>query len=305
MIESLIELVIASAMFGVMFSMGLTLTLGDFRRVAATPKATVIGTVLQLVVMPIVAIGLARAFELPPILTAGLVVVGACPGGMFSNVFVHLAQAHTALSVTLTATATTITLFTLPIWVRLALAAHDEGGLAIEMPVLETALRLGGLTVLPVAIGMIARVRLPVLLPYERRLAGLSGLFVVVGSLAQGAFRPDFPADQFLQSFPPAISFAFSAIVLGTIVPALFRLPSREVVTIGVEVIVKNTLLGIVIVSSALDFEAMLPIFAFATVQTPIGAVLLFGWRWLARRGVVTMEPPSHERELRPELAGR
>jgi len=289
--EELLDWIIGASMFGVMFAMGLTLTIDDFRRVAGNPRATLVGTVLQLIVMPIIGIGLARAFGLPPILTAGLVVVAACPGGMFSNMYVYLAKGHTALSVTLTATATLVSLFTLPLWVRVALVSMPGNTAAVEMPVLDTALRLGGLTVLPVAVGMVVRIRRPDALRWERRLSLSSAMGVVVGAVSQGASRPDFPLEQFAASIPPVLAFSAAAIVVGILVPALFRLPARDTVTIAVEMIVKNTLLGMVLVGQALEFEAMIPIFAFAAFQTPGGILLLVGWRWLARHGYLEHEP--------------
>lgn len=284
------DLGMSLGMILLMFGMGLTLTLADFRRVASNPRATIVGTLLQLVVMPIVGILLASAFDLPPILSAGLVVVAACPGGMFSNMFVHFARAHTALSITLTATATLITLFTLPIWVRFSLtffeAAEGADG-AVEMPVIETALRLGTLTVLPVVFGMLARGRWPGALRFERR-ASLSGALLIVLGVALGAGNnPDVDPEEFFDSLVPAAAFALSALVVGVTVPILFRIPARDAVTIAVEMIVKNTLLGIVLVAQVLDFEAVLPIFAFAIFQTPGGILLLAGWRWLEKRGLI------------------
>jgi len=99
-------LALNTAMFAMMFGMGLTLTPVDFRRVAKAPRATIVGTLLQLIIMPLVAIGIAKAFDMAPLLAVGLVVIGACPGGLFSNMYIHFARGNTALSITLTATAT-------------------------------------------------------------------------------------------------------------------------------------------------------------------------------------------------------
>jgi BASS family bile acid:Na+ symporter len=148
------EWIVPAGMFALMFGMGLALTVDDFRRVVLLPQATVVGTFLQLVGMPLAGFGLAHAFALDPLLAAGLVIIAACPGGVMSNMFVHLGRADTALSITLTATATAVTLFTIPLWVRAVLASFGEAGANIEMPVIETALYLGGFTILPVAVGM-------------------------------------------------------------------------------------------------------------------------------------------------------
>ena len=278
-----IDLGLSLGMFMLMLGMGLTLVGDDFRRIATNPRATIVGTVLQLVVMPIVGIFLASLFDLTPILAAGLVVVAACPGGMFSNMYVHFAKGNTALSITLTATATVVTLFTLPLWVQFALTlfqAHD--GAPIEMPVFDTALRLSALTILPVALGMILRARNPAARNWERRATIPGAIVIVVGSALGVGDNPDL--DMVVESIAPAAAFATAAMVVGTAVPLIFRIPARDAVTVAVEMIVKNTLLGIVLVAQVLDFEAVLPILAFAAFQTPGGLVLLVGWRLFERR---------------------
>lgn len=280
------ELALPIAMFTLMFAMGLTLATDDFRRVVGNPRTTVVGTLVQLVVMPIVGMLLATVLGLSPLMSTGLVVVSACPGGMFSNMYVHLARGNTALSITLTATATLVTLFTLPLWVQYALTSFTPGGAEpIDMPVLDTALQLGALTILPVGIGMVARHWRPSLAALERRIALPSVVVIIVGAASQGASRPDIPLEAFLEGMYAAGCFAAAAIAVGVALPAVFGVSARDTVTIAVEMIVKNTLLGIVLVSQSMGFEALIPIFAFAVFQTPGGIVLLVGWRVLERRG--------------------
>ena len=293
MIDGTSSLIVNAAMFAMMFGMGLTLTPADFRRVAKAPRATLVGTALQLIVMPLVALGIPQAFGMAPLLAVGLVVIGACPGGLFSNMYIHFARGDTALSITLTATATLVTLFTLPLWVRFALGATPGGESGVEMPILDTAVQLGTLTVLPVFLGMIARSYYPALAGWERRLSLVSAVVIVWGVLRQGASRPEPPIEEFIASLPPVACFAVSAIALGIAIPSALGLRARESVTIAVELIVKNTLLGIVLVGQSLEFEAIIPILAFATMQTPGGLILLFGWRFLTKRGYLSDDPPE------------
>jgi len=250
--EGIFEIVLGGAMFTLMFGMGLTLGADDFRRIATSPRATIVGTVLQLAVMPAVGIALAYAFDLSAILSAGTLVVAACPGGMFSNMYVHLARGHTALSITLTATSTFVTLFTLPLWIQFALTTFSADGAApIEMPVLDTALRLGMLTILPVAVGMGVRHRWPDTTGWERKLSVSAAIVIVGGTILESTSRPEIPIDEFVTSLAPTATFALAAIVIGIILPPLFRISARDTVTIAVELIVKNTLLGIVLVGRA------------------------------------------------------
>src|SRR5699024_3757383 len=90
----------------IMFGMGLTLTLRDFKAVLQVPKSVLIGVLAQYIVMPLLAYGLAVAFQLPPELAVGVILVGCCPGGTASNVMTFLAKGNTALSVTVTTVST-------------------------------------------------------------------------------------------------------------------------------------------------------------------------------------------------------
>jgi len=289
------DVVLPAAMLGLMFGMGLALTIADFRRIATAPLATLVGTSLQLVGMPLVGIALAVAYDLPPLLAAGLVVIAACPGGMFSNVYVHFAGANTALSITLTATATMVTLFTLPLWVRAILAIVGGEGSDLEVPVLETALELGTLTVLPVMVGMAVRSRRPSLAGLERWLAPACALLIFGGMVIDGLQRPDLPLEAARLSLLPVIWLGLAAVALGLAVPMMFRLPMGDCATIGVEIVVKNVLLGLVLANRSLGFEAAIPILVFSVAQTPAGVLILVAWRLLARRGLA--DPPLPRRE--------
>jgi len=94
----------------IMFGMGVTLTFADFGRVFAMPKAVLIGIVCQYTVMPLMALTFATAFGLPAEVAAGLVLIGSCPGGVASNVIAYIARANVALSVTMTACSTMLSL---------------------------------------------------------------------------------------------------------------------------------------------------------------------------------------------------
>lgn len=97
-----------------MFDLGLTLRLGDFVKVFRNPRPIAVALVGQLVLLPLLALGLAMLFKLPPVFFIGLVLIACCPGGSSSNVFSRLAGGDVALSVTLTALSSVITLVTIP-----------------------------------------------------------------------------------------------------------------------------------------------------------------------------------------------
>ena len=97
-----------------MIDLGLSLRLEDFGRVFRKPWPIAVALFGQLILLPAIALGLAHLFDLPPVFFIGLVLIACCPGGSSSNVFSKLAGGDVALSVSLTALSSVITLFTIP-----------------------------------------------------------------------------------------------------------------------------------------------------------------------------------------------
>ena len=97
-----------------MFLLGIDLNGKAFANVAKQPKAVMLGMVGQIILLPLIAFAVAWALDLPPVYFMGLILIACCPGGSSSNVFSMLAKGDVALSVTLTALSSIITLFTLP-----------------------------------------------------------------------------------------------------------------------------------------------------------------------------------------------
>lgn len=271
--------IVPAGMFALMFGMGLTLTLADFRRILVIPRPAVVGTLLQVVAMPLAGLGLARAFALEPILAAGLVIVAACPGGLLSNVLCHLGKADTALSITLTATATAITLFTIPLWVRAGLGGATVPGGHVEMPVLHTTLSLGGFTILPLAIGMVARPVWPGLAAREAWVTRASTFAVILALSVSALRRDDPPVAALATSWQPALLLLASALAMGLGVPLLLRVGWRDAVTIAVELCIKNGVVGLFVATRSLgSLEAGAPVGAVMALQVPVamGALALY-----------------------------
>lgn len=115
----------------VMFGMGMTLRLRDFKLVFQRPKDVLVGALAQFTIMPALAWLLAKGFGLPPELAAGVILVGTCPGGTSSNVMTYLARGDVALSVSMTMTTTVLAPIVTPLltwwlageWVEISLAA--------------------------------------------------------------------------------------------------------------------------------------------------------------------------------------
>ena len=98
-----------------MFELGLNLKIDDFTLLVKRPKAIFVALFGQIILLPLVAFGLCHLFHLSPIFAVGMMLIACCPGGSSSNVFSMLAKGDVALSVSLTALSSIITIFTLPI----------------------------------------------------------------------------------------------------------------------------------------------------------------------------------------------
>ena len=136
-----------------MFDLGLSLRFEDFGKVFRHPWPLAVAMFGQLVLLPLIALGLARLFGLPPVFFIGLVLIACCPGGSSSNVFSKLAGGDVALSVTLTALSSIITLFTIPLIMSWATRLVGES-VGIVLPVGNLIKQNLVLMLLPVLLGI-------------------------------------------------------------------------------------------------------------------------------------------------------
>ncbi len=136
-----------------MFDLGLSLRFEDFGKVFRHPWPMAVAMLGQLVLLPLIALGLARLFHLPPVFFIGLVLIACCPGGSSSNVFTKLAGGDVALSVTLTALSSVITLFTIPFIMSWATRLVGES-VGITLPVGNLIKQNLAMMLLPVLLGI-------------------------------------------------------------------------------------------------------------------------------------------------------
>ena len=136
-----------------MFDLGLCLKLQDFARVVKAPKAVLLALFGQIVLLPLIAWGIGSIFELTPVFFLGLILIACCPGGSSSNIFSKLAGGDVALSVTLTACSSLITLVTVPVIMAWSTRAAGEA-VGITLPVGNLLKQNLLLMLLPVLIGI-------------------------------------------------------------------------------------------------------------------------------------------------------
>lgn len=133
----------------VMFGMGLTLKLEDFKVVFTRPKDIIIGCISQFTIMPLLAFALCKIFNLDPALAAGVVLVGTCPGGTSSNVITYLSKGDVALSVGMTSVNTLLAPLLTPLITYLLLKT------TVEVNILAMFLSIVKVVIIPIALGFI------------------------------------------------------------------------------------------------------------------------------------------------------
>jgi BASS family bile acid:Na+ symporter len=241
----------------IMFGLGLSLTLADFRRVAVYPRAVVVGLVMQMLVLTAAAFGLAVLFGLAPELAVGLMLLAASPGGATANIFSHLARGDVALNITLTALNSALSLITLPLIVTWSLDYFLGQGRYIPPPV-QKVVEVAAIIVLPVILGMTARRLAP---GFAARMERPIRIFavVVLAALIAGALVQEW------KTLGPALAavglaclaFNLVSMAVGYAVPLAIRLPRRQAIAIAMEIGIHNGTLAIFIALNVLQSAPM------------------------------------------------
>lgn len=279
----LTEIFLPLALFIIMLGMGLGLTVDDFKRVLVEPKGAILGLMAQLIMLPLVGFLLASLFPLSPELAVGVMVLAACPGGPTSNLVTYLVQGNVALSITLTAISSLVTVFTIPLVVNLAMQHFLGEATALRLPFLKTVLQIAVITLIPVTLGMILHRYTPRLAAQVEKWVKWLSLFflalIIVGLLAKERANV---ADFFLQVGWVTLALNVSTMLLGFIIATLAKLDVRSAKAITVEVGIQNGTLAITIASTLLNASSMaIPAAIYSLIMFATSAV----FAGLARRG--------------------
>lgn len=184
------EIVLPLALAFIMMSLGLGLTAADFSRVVARPRDFLVGAFSQVVLLPLTAFLLVTLWPLAPELAVGVMIIAAAPGGVTSNLLTRFAGGDTALSVSLTAVISLVSIVTVPVIVVLAMARFG-GAAAADLSITGTALKMFAIVAVPVAIGMALRRVFPDFAkraePVARRISGILFVLVLAGAIAENS----------------------------------------------------------------------------------------------------------------------
>lgn len=220
----------------VMFGMGLTLKLSDFKPVVAHPKEIIIGELAQFIVMPSVAWMLCKLLNLPAELATGVILVGCCPGGTASNVMCYLAKGNVAMSVAMTSVSTLLAPFVTPALVLLL------GGQDVEVNVVGIFLSILQVVILPIGLGLVvnhffgrfAR-------KIEPAMPTISALaIIIIVSIVVSGNSASIKSCSLLVAFAVILHNVFG-LLFGYLVSLAFRLSDENRTAISIEVGMQNS----------------------------------------------------------------
>ena len=243
----LIDVALPLSLAFIMFSLGFGLTFADFGRVLTMPEAVRTGVVMQIVAVPLVAYLLLFIFNLPPAMAFGVMILSFCPGGVTSNILTKLAGGTVALSITLTAVVSLLSVVTVPILVAWA-GATFLGEAAPEVNVLGIGMSMFAITAVPVIIGLLTRwVASGVADKIEKIVSAVAlVLFLVIVAAALATNWDLFMAN--IWTLGPVLMLLNAVLlVLGVYVARALGLSGPDGLCISVEMGVQNATLGITV----------------------------------------------------------
>ncbi len=254
MSATLTGVILPISLFIIMLGMGMTLVIDDFKRVLIYPKAVSIGLLGQLIILPIVGFSIANFFTMSPELAVGIMILAACPGGVTSNVIAHIAKGDTALSITLTAISSIVTVVSIPLIISFSLSHFGTTGENFNLPVSKTMATLFVITLLPVSIGMLIRAKAENFAVQTEsgfnRFATITFIALVI-IIVYTDRAQIFKAIQ--QTGIPSLLLNVGMMFIGYLLAKMFLLDARQTKTITLEVGVQNTTLSFVIAGTILN----------------------------------------------------
>lgn len=260
--DSLITIFLPLALGTIMLSLGLGLTIGDFRRVLVNPKAFALGISCQLVMIPLIAYVLIATFGFSGELALGIMILSFCPGGPSSNILTKYAHGDLALAIAMTGATSLIAVVTVPLLVAFS-AGHFMGLDAPEIDVRALGLTMFAITAVPVALGMVVRGLAPAVAarvePILDRVALVLFVVIVIGAIA--ANWSLLTANLMLLG-PLLVLLNIILLFAGLGLARLFALSRTQGTAIAIETGIQNATLGIAIGSLIVERAMALPPFS-------------------------------------------
>lgn len=246
--DNISTLILALSLIIIMFGMGLSLVVDDFKRIFTTPKAILIGLTNQLILLPIIGFTFIYLFPLQPEIAIGVIILVACPGGATSNLVTHLAKGDIALSVSLTALSSLATLLTIPFIINMGLQTVLGEDTTIQLNILQTIIQIFAIVIFPVSLGMLIRAKKEIFANKMedpvRKASAIVFVLVLVGILVKERANI---ISYFEQAGVIMLILNTVTMSIGFIVARALKLSFKQGISISIESGIQNGTLGIAI----------------------------------------------------------
>ena len=237
----------------IMFGLGLSLTVADFKRILVFPRPVIVGLVCQTLILPAFAFALCFLFQLPTAFAIGLILLAASPGGATSNIYSHLAHGDVALNLTLTAINSAIAAVTLPLMTGLAISvfAGQEQTIGLQFSKMVEVFLL---ILIPVSVGMLVKSKCPTFaLRMDKPVRVFSLLVlavIVVGALVK---EWELITDNLAQVGWAVLVFNLVSLGVGYLAPILMKISRQQSIAIAFEIGIHNGTLALFVAISVLN----------------------------------------------------
>ena len=236
-----------------------------------------IGLSAQMLLLPAIAFTVAIVFNLPPEIAVGLIIIALAPGGATSNMFTYLSKGDVSLSITLTALASLITPFSIPIVTYASMNYFMDSNTVFSLPIAKTIVQLLVITVIPVALGMFVLSRWEKFArkiePIFKWLSIIFLMFIIVLIVLKNSANM---ATFFAQAGLATLVLNVVALLLGYQLAKLTRLSHPQSIAIGFEVGIQNGTLALVAGTLIGNDVMMIPAVTYSLIMFVSGG--LFGW---------------------------
>lgn len=268
----------------IMFGLGLSLSIEDFRRVGRQPKAVLIALTAQVLLLPALCFGLVKLFDLDPVLAVGMMLLAASPGGTTANLFSHLFRGDVALNISLTAVNSVLALATLPVVVNFALDHFEPAGPDGVGLQLGKTVQVFAVVLVPVAIGMVVHRSSPAFAARADKPVRIASAIVLVLVIAGALLAERENLREYLGDVGAiTVVFCLSSLAIGYLVPRLAGLPERQSIATSFEVGIHNSTLAIAVAVNVLDNETFaVPAAVYGVAMFPLAAAAGFLFRRLS-----------------------
>lgn len=279
----LIDILISCATGLIMFGIGLSLTAFDFKQIFKQPKAISLALFSQMVALPFIAFFIAFLAPISAEFKIGLIILAASPGGATSGFITYLLKGDIALSVSLTAVNSFLTLLTIPIVVAFGLKTFSFQSIAIELPILETVLQIFFVIILPTLLGLAVRhfnANLAIRIESKVKFTMIFLLLIVFTTkffANESDGGVNFQFDDFKSILPIAFIFNFCCLLFGYLFLKLFAQNHKSCLTTSIECSVHNTPLAVLVAGTIIRNSQMTkPILIYALFS--FWTALIFGY---------------------------